>query len=79
VPAFDYLNLDISGQTERSDHYVDIYSLNGKKLKSQILRAIETKTSYKISIQDLPKGVYFVKITSNPNTAEENIFKFIKG
>ncbi|MBK7303692.1 MAG: hypothetical protein IPI90_10695 [Saprospiraceae bacterium] len=32
-----------------------------------------------MSIQDLPKGVYFVKITSNPNTAEENIFKFIKG
>ncbi|HQX44594.1 MAG TPA: T9SS type A sorting domain-containing protein [Saprospiraceae bacterium] len=79
VPAFDFLNLDILGQTERSDHYVDIYSLNGKKLKSQVLRAVESKTSYKISIQDLPKGVYFVKITSNPNTAEENIFKFIKG
>ena len=68
-PAADVLN--IQNNTEDLNAAIEVYAINGAKVKS--LRATEALTT--ISVSDLQSGIYFVKVTMNNQVGN---YKFIK-
>ncbi|MCF6132646.1 T9SS type A sorting domain-containing protein [Flavobacterium wongokense] len=68
-PTSDLLN--IQNNTEDVNASIEIYSINGSKIKS--LKATEALTT--ISVAELQAGVYFVKVTMNNQVGN---YKFIK-
>ena len=63
--------LNIQNNTDDTNASIEIYSINGAKVKS--LKATEALTT--ISVSDLQSGVYFVKVTMNNQVGN---YKFIK-
>ena len=63
--------LNIQNNAEDTNALIEIYAINGAKVKS--LKATETLTT--ISVADLQTGVYFVKVTLNNQVGN---YKFIK-
>ncbi len=71
-PAKDVLFLNTNSKEQKSVLYV-VYSVNGQLVKQGNVTLNSGKES--ISITDLSKGVYEIKVSVDKNTA---IFKFIK-
>jgi hypothetical protein len=63
--------LNIQNNTEDTNASIEIYSVNGVKVKS--FKATESVTT--ISVSELQTGVYFVKVTMNNQVGN---YKFIK-
>jgi hypothetical protein len=70
-PATDHINL-VEGNT--TSHYTNaqVFDLTGKKVLEQGLQ-VHSQTIY---ITNLPRGIYFLKITDNNNASRK--LKFIK-
>lgn len=68
-PASNILN--IQNNTDNANAAIEIYAINGAKVKS--VKATESLTA--ISVSDLQSGVYFVKVTMDNQVGN---YKFIK-
>ncbi len=69
-PTKDYLILN-SAQAFSNNDYVDVYSMDGRKVLSQKL----TGNTVKLDIQALKIGIYFIKITQNNEVSVKTISK----
>lgn len=74
-PATDHLILKIEG-IEESEFIVSLYDLNGKLLLNKKTDGSETK----ISMENLPASIYFLKVVQTHHASSQEIksFKIIK-
>jgi hypothetical protein len=70
-PVSDNLSIEIASQSVISYSILTIYSVQGQLL----LQKEMTSDKEEINVQDLDKGVYFLKITTSEGSV---VHKFIK-
>lgn len=70
-PAVDFIYLEIQEKLVGSDLNIEIYNLTGKKVIQQETTSISTR----IGLENIPDGVYILKITSGERIA---VKKFLK-
>ena len=69
-PTKDFIVITPQQQFVNND-FVEIYSLDGRKVMTQILNG----SNAKIDIQGLKNGIYFVRITQNSQVVVKTIIK----
>ena len=60
-PATDYLTVSLSGEAQQATR-ISLYSMDGREQASWTVG--NNSQQYRIGLQQLPRGQYFVKITS---------------
>jgi|GEM_PF-6202392 len=67
-PAASFVNIFTQNETIRIIH---VYSTNGKLIKS--INIGLSKNTYELSVQDLPNGIYYIKIITAKNSYTEKL------
>jgi len=72
-PAQDILHLNINSTNNNTDYLIQLFGLDGKLMKEQNLEGANQKEVYSLSVNDLPAGFYFVKISSAEGAITEKV------
>ncbi|MBK9980835.1 MAG: T9SS type A sorting domain-containing protein [Saprospiraceae bacterium] len=70
-PTSDHITIDIPASTQDQKYDLRIYNLTGKLMSEQSVRG----TSFSISLENMPDGLYFLKINSGDRQTVKKVLK----
>ena len=72
-PAADVLNITFNGLNDEVD--LILYDALGKQVKTQIVNTVNGHYEGVLNIEDLPKGIYIMKVSDGNKSAEMKVVK----